>query len=348
MNNLPFPGPLTLGELLDRTFRLYRRHFGKFLLAAAIFLVPYGLVSALLSGRMMTDYFSMLVGGVQVAPDATGLVGGLTGLSLLLTPLGLAASAFTMLTLTSLSIGALHGDVPSLGQVMRRVARRFWAFVGSSLLSYGAIGLISGVLFAGLAVAVVAVGAALGGIATLTIPEGNTGAQTVAFMGLGALLMCVYAVVGLLALTPIVYLLARWAVSTPGLVDQGWGPVEALRGSWRLTRGAALRCTGYLLLVWVLGVAITSVPTYLVQMLIFVVLPTELLGYGTAIMLAMGSLLSVFWQPIYAIAVTLLYFDLRVRKESYDLRLQVEQLEAQLAPALPAPEPPALQHPSST
>lgn len=343
MNGIPIPGPLTLGELLDRTFRLYRRHFGKFLLAAAIFLAPYGLFSALLTGRMMTDYFSMLVGGVQVDPAATGMLQGLTGLSLLLTPLGLAAAALTMLTLTSLSIGALHGAAPTLGDALRRGARRFWAYAGSVLLSYGAIGLIAGVLFIGVSLAVVAVGAALGGVAALTIPGDNTEAQTVAFMGLAALLMCVYVVVGVLALAPVLYLLARWAVSTPGLVDQEWGPVEALRGSWRLTRSAAWRCAGYLILLWVLGVAITSVPTYLVQLLIFVVLPTDLLGYGTAILLAATSLLSVFWQPIYAIAITLLYFDLRVRKESYDLQLQVEQIEAQLAPApaLPAPEPPA-------
>lgn len=341
MNGIPIPGPLTLGELLDRTFRLYRRHFGAFLLAAAVFLVPYALASALVTGRMMTDFFSIVAGGVQVDPDASGLLSGITGLSLLLTPVGLVAGAFAVLTLTTLAVGALHDRPPALGEAVRNAAHRFWAYAGAALLSYGAIGLLAAALIIVLSLAVVAVAAAVGGIALLTVPEDNTALQTITFIGMAALLMCIYAVVGLAALSPVVYLLARWAVATPGIVDQEWGAVDSLRGSWRLTRGAALRCTGYLLLLWVLGVAFTSVPTYLLQMLTVIFLPSSALGV-TALFVAVGSLLNVFWQPVYAIAITLLYFDLRVRKESYDLRLQVEQLEAQLVPpATPAPEPPA-------
>ena len=37
----PLSGPMTVGDLLDRAFRLYRARFSHFLLTAMLFLVPW-------------------------------------------------------------------------------------------------------------------------------------------------------------------------------------------------------------------------------------------------------------------------------------------------------------------
>jgi hypothetical protein len=116
-------------------------------------------------------------------------------------------------------------------------------------------------------------------------------------------------------------------------VDQGWGPRAALRGAWRLSRGQALRVTGYVVLLWVLSVVITSGPLYLVQWIVlFAMGSMEGLLLATSLSTAFGTLLSIFWQPLYAIAVTLLYFDLRVRHEGLDITARLARLEAEVLP----------------
>ena len=49
----PFSRPLSLGDLLDRTFRVYRARFGVLTLTAAVLLVPVGLITGALTGQFM-------------------------------------------------------------------------------------------------------------------------------------------------------------------------------------------------------------------------------------------------------------------------------------------------------
>ena len=58
--HFPLSGPMSVGDLLDRAFRLYRARFGVFLLTAAIFLGPVGVISAvvLMSVRDFSFLFS--------------------------------------------------------------------------------------------------------------------------------------------------------------------------------------------------------------------------------------------------------------------------------------------------
>jgi hypothetical protein len=55
-----------------------------------------------------------------------------------------------------------------------------------------------------------------------------------------------------------------------------------------------------------------------------------LIGLAIGVIAGLGSVLGVLWQPINVAAIVLLYYDLRVRKEGYDLALRVDQLEAQV------------------
>jgi hypothetical protein len=53
-------------------------------------------------------------------------------------------------------------------------------------------------------------------------------------------------------------------------------------------------------------------------------------GWATGVSSGLGIIGGVLWAPLAAVAVVLLYYDLRVRKESYDLALRVERLEAEV------------------
>ncbi|MEZ4663214.1 MAG: hypothetical protein R2911_37180 [Caldilineaceae bacterium] len=58
--NPPPPGPLRMSELLDHAFRLVRIRFGQLVLIAAIFIVPYAIVSGIITGNAMTGYMDFI------------------------------------------------------------------------------------------------------------------------------------------------------------------------------------------------------------------------------------------------------------------------------------------------
>jgi hypothetical protein len=194
-------------------------------------------------------------------------------------------------------------------------------------LAYLGVLIVVGILFA--LIFAVFVGG-LGGLA-FALSDNET-AGVVAAVGMFVTVICLYGVMILLFAGPLLYLGARWYVATPGIIDQEWKASESLRGSWRLTKGSVLRCMGYAILLFVLGMIIVAVPVYVLQWMLFIVLPSSALLFASALSMAASSILSVLWQPLSAIAVVLLYFDLRVRQESYDLTLRVQQLEAELQP----------------
>jgi hypothetical protein len=107
------------------------------------------------------------------------------------------------------------------------------------------------------------------------------------------------------------------------------GPIRGLGRSWNLVRGSWWRTFGILLVVGILQ-TIISYALFILFGLIAAVFST---GDFQAALVQVGStLLSAVVSPITTIAVVLLYFDLRVRREGLDL----DQLAQQTSPG-PAP-----------
>ena len=131
---LSLTGPLSLGDLLERAFRLYRARFGLLLLTAAIFNVPLAIVSGLLMWRFFGNYMRAieLLMNEPPGPDFNlfpflfDSFGGFYGGLLLLSLLGVAAQAIVILSLTVQCIEALHGGSMTLAAGIRRGLRRFW------------------------------------------------------------------------------------------------------------------------------------------------------------------------------------------------------------------------------
>jgi hypothetical protein len=57
--------------------------------------------------------------------------------------------------------------------------------------------------------------------------------------------------------------------------------------------------------------------------------------WATGIASGLGQIMSIIWLPMQSAALVLLYYDLRVRGESYDLALRIEQMEGQTPPPAP-------------
>ncbi|HRJ43270.1 MAG TPA: glycerophosphoryl diester phosphodiesterase membrane domain-containing protein, partial [Caldilineaceae bacterium] len=316
--------------------RLYRARFGPFLGTAALFLVPMSVLSGLLTGTFITDYMDALTalgtGGGSPPEDAIfQAFGGVMSFGagmFLLSILSLVLNGIVTLALTGQSIGALHGESLPVKEAVRRALSRFWPFVRISILQ--------GLAFIGATVAILIplfillfLAVLIGGAIGLSLDSLGGSGGFVAVMGLGLLVLCGYIAALLLTVLPTVYLSARWVVAIPALVNEQLGARDSLRRSWALTAGGVWRAGGYVLLLWLVGALVIGLPVGLFQQVLLLVLPASAMGLATSIGTATSSLFSVLWVPFNSVALVLLYYDLRVRKESYDLELRIDQLAAE-------------------
>ncbi len=333
---LPISGPLGLGDLLDRAFRLYRARLGLFLMIAALFLVPFSLISGLLSGQFITNYmdaFVAIVAAEGSAPEtifseALGSAGSFFVVMMGMAILSLVISGLVTLALNHSSIAVLHNQPISLAESMRGGLRRFGSFVWMSIVQFSGIALATlgmGIVIFIFVMVIIFIGAAVGS----ALLEGDNIFATIAVV---LVALCGYFLAILLFLAPAIYLSARWLVATPAMLAENLGAMQSLRRSWALTKGHTWRAVGYVVLLYLITAIVVGLPVGLIQQLILLLLGTSSLGLATILSSAISSIFSVLWTPLYICAVVLLYYDLRVRVEGYDLALRIEQLENELRP----------------
>lgn len=147
---------------------------------------------------------------------------------------------------------------------------------------------------------------------------------------------------GFLALfLPGIWLYIAWAVVYPVMLVEGTGGVAALRRSFKLVETRWWATAGRMAVTYILVGVVAAV-----AMLLFLA-PTEWLigdtSFGALILEQSASLVvSLVTTPFVAAVTTLVYFDLRVRKEGFDLALLAERMGGPTAsgPAAP-PAPPS-------
>jgi hypothetical protein len=119
---------------------------------------------------------------------------------------------------------------------------------------------------------------------------------------------------------PAIWLYVAWSVATPVLLIEGLGGTVALRRSFRLVRGrwwpvAFTLLVARFIVSFVSGVVIA----------LFLIVPHAIDG-GSILLGVIGSTIAgivavAVVQPAAAAIVTVLYFDLRVRRDGFDLAL---------------------------
>ncbi len=335
---LALTGPLSVGDLLDRAFRLYRARFGLFLLTAAVFLVPISIISGIFLGRFFSNYMQTIQllmnepPGPEFDPFATfsDFFGGFA-VAMLLSLLSAAASAIVNLSLTAQAVEALHGGSLPLLAGIGRGLRRFLPYVGMMIVQYAAIAAASIVVLVPLVLAGLALVAAAGALFGGDLFEIDGAGGILAAVGMAGLAICGYVLAIVLIMVPAFYLSARWLIAPTVLVAEKTGPIDALRRSWRLSQGNVLRMVGYLVLIYILMALFMTVPVLALQYAIVLLMPTAALELAMSLPTALSSLISVFGLPFYVGAIVLLYYDLRIRGESYDLELRLAEMEEQVA-----------------
>jgi hypothetical protein len=270
--------PLSLGELLDRTFFLYRRHFLLFVGIAAIpysFFFVVNLATALLPALSR----SAASGHVQPAGMAAAAIGG---------------GLFAFLAIVAGGIAFLFSVGATVFAVSEIYTGRQTSIRESLARVRGKTGTIFGVLF------------------------------------LSGLIM----IAGFIALAiPGIYLMCRICVATPAALLEDIGPSDSIRRSFDLTRDFAGRAFMiymlYFAMVWGI-VAVFQFPFLLLiamnaKQMQLVLLFTVLMQVGNFI----GSALVA---PVSTIGFALFYYDLRVRKEAFDLQMMMRAIGADPMP----------------
>jgi hypothetical protein len=153
--------------------------------------------------------------------------------------------------------------------------------------------------------------------------------------------------VGFLAFViPGVYLAIAWSVAFPVMLVEGLGGFAALKRSFELTRHRWWATLGRLVVAYILVTVVSTV-----AIAVFLI-PANLLvddtSTGALIFERAGSfVVSLVTTPFIAAVTTLVYFDLRVRKEGFDLAVLAERTGG--APAAgPAPAPATAPQPPRT
>ena len=285
--------PMEMGEVLDGAFTLYRRHFGLFLrLSVAVMWLPVAL-AVYLRLRFAGSGPEQMIGAIQ---DHL-----LTGILVVL----FVAVAYTLAGLL-LTAGSIHiisasylGRQPTLGEALSLGASRilplFLVAVGKGLLIFmigiaGAVGV--GIL------------AALGKVVgtAVSVPLVLAASCTLIWF--------------------VVYVACGYGLTTPVIVlEELSSSFDAFGRSWELTRTFKLKLLGLAVIAYLIANFVPS--AFVGGVGAYAALANPSLQPAVIVV---SALLPIVLAPILPCVFTLLYYDLRVRREGFDLQLLGQQL----------------------
>jgi hypothetical protein len=304
--------PRSIGEILDQSFRLYRKHFLTFLAIAAVIEIPITLgiqlASSYLEGRTSTfgDTFS-----VQTTNERSISLLLSTGMVLLLTLLGGLILYVGQGALTA-SVADSYLDRPvSFERGYAAMWKRIKPLIGAIVIQ-----------------ALVTVGVFLPLVAIFVLalwPGVDTTGGAASALGL-ICFVYLFLIAGAVAL---VYIFMRWTVVVPAIMVEDLGARDGLKRSWQLVEGYWWRTLGLTILLSILSAIITGAPTAMIVG--FIALFFRGIDFVTLSLISaiVTALITTIFVPLQLIATTLYYFDLRVRREGFDLETAMAQRYSQ-------------------
>ena len=130
-----------------------------------------------------------------------------------------------------------------------------------------------------------------------------------------------------MCLIPGILVWVWFAITTPIVaLERSWGPT-AMDRSYRLVSGHWWRVLGTLLLLQLILIVVTlaiSLPAMLAVMLLLSESDPLL---AQSLMTAIQTITNIVVRPVLMIGVVLIYYDLRIRKEGFDLVTLTQALE---------------------
>lgn len=300
--------PLSVGEIFDRAFTLYRRNLWLFVgitALPAVLALAMTILMQVAQQMMMTD-LTAAQSNPELATSA-----GLTILAMLG---GVVVIAIIYWVVYMIALGAATYAVSEL--YVGRSASVRQSYSGMR----GRIGaLIVLMLFVGLRVGIVGVG---GGV-VLGVGAGVSALIHPVVSGLFVFFGAVVLFLG------IAFMMLRYGMSVPSLVVEGLSPGDAIRRSIALTKGRLGRV--FLLVLCALMITYAAMLVLQGPFTIGAIVagPESALGFWLNLAGAVtGTIGTTFTAPFLVIGLALLYYDARIREEGFDLELTLEALDA--------------------
>jgi hypothetical protein len=302
--------PLSLAELLDRAFSLYRRHLWLFV---GIMAVPSAI--GLIVGVLVEIINRTTLGGFDqaAASPEQAIIFGATLVG------GMILAMAVYFVVYTVALGAITLAVSEIYQGRMTTIRDVYAHMtprlGRLVLLMLVMGLRAGLVFIGLtALAAVVSGLLAAATSPVVIP----------------LVVLLAMLVGGAAAF---FMFLRWGVAVPALVLEERGASEAIRRSVELTRGRLGRV--FLLVVCATIIAYAALMLFQGPFLaasIFAGPDTPAAFWFAILGTVAGTVGAAFTGPIMIVGLALLYYDARVRDEGLDLQLMMAALDGRPAP----------------
>lgn len=318
--------PLTLAEILDRTAQLYR---SRFLVFFGVSTIPAGIIFVFAAGifAFIAWMGSNSRNGGSVADIFVWVF--LALLAILVLPLGLAASSLGEAAMSDASARLFMGDTITIRSAYKNVWQRGWRYVGLYFLQ--------GLVIVGAPVLLFSIG--IFAMIAAKVSGYAAGDSSPLF---GGLLFLLFVVLGAFA----GWMLLRLCLAFPACVVEQTTAWNALKRGVRLSQGTR----GRILVLYLLGLILNWMLTWAVTfvVIIAVAMIPSLQGQKhaeTVGMIMMFSLYGSYFavkaliKPIYGIALTLFYFDQRIRKEAFDIEWLMHQAGMTPLPPEPAAAP---------
>lgn len=298
--------PLSLGELLDRAFALYRRNFALF---AGILAVPSCLIVPM-------ESYLLYARGLPFLKVHTGH--GFPGMNFAFILIDWNLYAFAQAATTYAVADTYLGRDNSIAGAYAQALRHSWEILGVCwnvwlrMMGMFVVALIP--LFVVAAIVVALFMREIG-------PRDPAGVAAAAVMLVGAVLAALL-------------FCARYFVALPAALLEGAGTRGGIRRSVVLTKGRRWQA----LAAGFLGLVVTYAAASLFQGPFYVVMSVWKLQRAPSVWLAvsfaaLSSLGAMFAAPVAMIIPVLLYYDFRIRKEAFDLQRMMASLPEERATA---------------
>jgi hypothetical protein len=292
--------PLSLGEMLDRAFLLYRRNFQLF---AGIMLIPSCLI-------MPMQFILLRRRGVpfpwnKPTPQSTSqaYVFGFLFIYWIIYVIAQSATTYAV-------ADAYLGRGSTIRIAYGKISGHFWKTIG---VSFGV-----GIRVFGLLLLLMIVAAAAGGILAAFVTRASANPNPV----IAIIMVFVFA-----GLACVVWLSMRYAVSLPAVLLEDITGRAAIRRSVELSRGRR----GQLFVAVLLGFVVLYSLAFLFQGPFYVAIAAMGIKGQLPNWIVLGMTLSsliggIIAGPLLMIILVVCYYDLRIRKEGFDLQHMMTSL----------------------
>jgi hypothetical protein len=276
--------PLSVGEMLDAGFRLFRHRFGTLVLCVLVPIVPLTILGTIITASTDENAFDV---NAPASESGTAIAGTIVGA--LVQSVGAALAVAACFKVIS---AAYLGERSSAGDSLRYSLGRFLPLIVTYIL-----------------------------VVLITIP--------------GFILL----------ILPGIWLTIKLCMAFPTVIFERANPFRAIGRSWRLTRGNWWRVFGALFVVFLIALVINFAVT---AVLGGVAGATDVSEIAFAILATLITLLTyVLTYPLWAAVMTVIYYDLRVRHEAFDLQLLAQGVGADASRFETSPERPSAPPPSA-